>query len=206
MKRYWSIKAPLLVAGLAFGLILGMPALGVSSAPQAQVQGTVTVISDRDITSKVKQRLDATALLKNAGISVSSVNGIVTLSGMVGNLREKHAAAALAVQVEGVRVVDDELKTASESKLGADPKPAKPVKYRAVPDSRITADVQALLAQSVSNRYKVAARTDHGVVYLSGELANQDAIERIRGMVAQVDGVKSVNVLGLDAPFLTVTY
>lgn len=88
----------------------------------------------------------------------------------------------------------------------ADPKPAKaPVRHSAR-DQRITADVQQVLAVSLPSRYKVDVMTSNGVVYLSGDVQSRDAIDRVTNLVAQVDGVKSVNTVGLDAPFVTMTY
>ena len=211
MKRYLSneaLYALLAVAGLALGFGLDTQVMAASADTQAEAQdsGVVTAITDKDVTAKVKQRLAAAESLKDADIHVTSVKGVVTLSGTVSDPHAKFAAAALAIQVPGVRILDDELKTASDSKPSADARAGKPALYRSIPDSRITADVRQLLAESLPKRYQVAARTDHGVVYLSGEVMDGNAIERLRGMVAQVDGVKSVNTRGLDAAFVTMTY
>lgn len=212
MKRYLSNKALrgalLAVAGLALGLGLDTQVMAASADTQAETQdnGVVTAITDKDVTAKVKQRLAAAPALKEADISVTTVKGVVTLSGTVSDAHAKFAAAALAVQVPGVRILDDELKMAPDPRPSDDARAGKPALYRSIPDSRITADVRQLLAQSLPKRYQVAARTDHGVVYLSGELVDGNAIERIRGMVQKVDGVKSVNTIGLDAPFVTMAF
>lgn len=209
MKRYLSNKALLLAfAALALGLGLDTQVMAASADTQAEAQdsGVVTAITDKDVTAKVKQRLAASESLKEADIRVTTAKGVVTLSGTVSDPHAKFAAAALAIQVPGVRILDDELKTVSDPRPGAEARAGKPALYRSIPDSRITADVRQLLAQSLPKRYQVAARTDHGVVYLSGEVMDGAAIERLRGMVAQVDGVKKVNTLGLDAPFVTMTY
>lgn len=209
MKRYLSNKALLLAfAGLALGLCLDTQVMAASADTQAEAQdsGVVTAITDKDVTAKVKQRLAASESLKEADIRVTTAKGVVTMSGTVSDPHAKFAAAALAIQVPGVRILDDELKTVSDPKPGVEARAGKPALYRSIPDSRITADVRQLLAQSLPKRYQVAARTDHGVVYLSGEVMDGAAIERLRGMVAQVDGVKKVNTLGLDAPFVTMTY
>ena len=213
MKRYLSNKALrgalLAVAGLALGLGLDTQVMAASADTQAETQdnGVVTAITDKDVTAKVKQRLAAAPALKDADVGVTTVKGVVTLSGTVSDPHAKFAAAALAIQVPGVRILDDELKTVPDpSRPVADARAGKPALYRSIPDSRITADVRQLLAQSLPKRYQVAARTDHGVVYLSGNLMDGNAIERIRGMVAKVDGVKSVNTIGLDAPFVTMAF
>ena len=202
-----SLRDALLVAGLAFGFALGMPAIATASTSRAPAQstGASNTVSDREVTTKVKQRLAETESLRNARIGVSTVDGVVTLSGTVSNTHVKLAAAALAVQVEGVKVVDDELKTANDYKLAADPKPMRTADDRPVPDSRITANVQALLNQ-IPSPYKVNARTDHGVLFLTGDLQYPSDIQTLRETVRKVDGVRSVNTVGLDAAFVTVAY
>lgn len=208
MNRYGlndtMIRALLLSAGLAFGFGIGMPAFAVDTAAPSQAHAGA--VSDAEITAEVKRRLASAESLKKSDIKVATANGVVTLSGTVSDPHAKFAAAAIVITVNGVRILDDELKTASDYVLPAQAKPSKAVARRAVPDSRITADVKELLAQSLPKRYKVDVRTTQGVVYLSGDLMDRDAIERIRGMVANVDGVKSVNTLGVDAPFVTMAY
>jgi hyperosmotically inducible periplasmic protein len=202
-----SLRDALLVTGLAFGLALSMPAIASATASRAPAQstGASKAVSDSDVTVKVKQRLAETQSLRSAKIGVSTVNGVVTLSGTVSDQHVKHAAVALAVQVQGVKVVDDELKTAYEAKLAVDPKPAMTADDRPVPDSRITANVQALLDQ-IPSPYKVNARTDHGVVFLTGDLQYPSDIQSLRQTVKRMDGVRSVNTAGLDAAFVTVAY
>jgi osmotically-inducible protein OsmY len=52
----------------------------------------------------------------------------------------------------------------------------------------------------------VDARTDHGVVFLTGDLQYPSDVESLRETVKKVDGVRSVNTVGLDAAFITVAY
>lgn len=196
MNRYLSnkasLRAVLVVAGLAFGLGLGAPAIATDS--------------DGQITAKVKETLANVESLKGADIGVKTSDGVVTLTGNVSDPHAKFAAVAAVDSVEGVRILNDELKTESHHKMAADPKPGKSAARRAISDDRITADVREVLAQSLPKRYKVDAKTTDGVVFLSGDVMDGNAIERIRSLVAKVDGVKRVNTLGLDAPFITMAY
>lgn len=193
MNRYLPDKAPLLaIAGLA--LWLGFDTQVIASQPPA--------VSDSEITARVKEGLAGVPSLKGADIGVTTSDGVVTLSGTVSDPHAKFAAANTAILVEGVRVLDDELKVKSNRNLVAEARPAK----RGISDDKITADVRELLAQSIPKRYRIDAKTEHGVVYLSGDVMDGDAIERLKGMVAQVDGVKHVNTVGLDAPFVTMAY
>jgi len=212
MNRHWwnniSLRTLLLSAGLACGLGIGMQAyaMDVTAPPGAHAEGSV---SDAGLTANVKSRLASVPSLKGADIRVSSKDGVVTLSGTVSDPHAKFAAVAAVVSMEGVRVLDDELKTPPTSRMVAETKTAKTTKVttkHAASDSRITAQVQELLADRIPARYKVDVTTTDGVVFLKGDLMDGDMIERVRGMVVKVDGVKSVNMLGVDAPFITMAY
>src|SRR5215469_11088330 len=168
------------VLALGFGLGLGTPSIAAA--------GT----SDNEVTGRVKEQLAGVNSLKGADIGVKSVDGVVTLSGTVRDSAAKSMAVASAVNVEGVRVVDDELKTAPVQKKAADPVPGKSIPRHSDRDDKITSEVRVLLAESLPGHYKVDVKTTAGVVHLRGELKDRDAIERIRGLVAQMDGVKNV--------------
>lgn len=206
MNRHWwnetSLRTLLLSAGLAFGLGIGMQAYAMDvAAPPAG--GT---ISDAGLTANVKSRLASVPSLKGSDIKVATKDGVVTLSGTVSDPHAKFAAVAAVISMEGVRVLDDELKTPANYKVVAEAKTAKATTQHAASDSRITAEVQDLLADRIPAHYKVDVTTTRGVVFLKGDLADGDMIERVRGMVAKVDGVKSVNMNGVDAPFITMAY
>jgi len=191
----------LLAACLVFGLGISMPTFAVDTGSHAE--GT---ISDAGLTTNVKLRLASIQGLKGSDIKVTTNNGVVTLSGTVKDPHAKFAAVAAVISMEGVRVLDDELKTPSDYRMVAESKPARGATKRDVSDSRITADVKELLAERIPTRYKVDVTTTRGVVFLKGDLADRDMIERVRGMVVKVDGVKSVNTLGVDSPFITMAY
>lgn len=201
-----SLRVLLAISGASIWLGLAMPGLAGNPAPSQAA--AVSSASDNGVTAKVRENLAGVESLKGSSIGVKTVDGVVTVSGTVKDPHAKFAAVQAAISVEGVRVLDDELKTASvQRKVAmADPKPAKaPVRHSAR-DQRITADVQQVLAVSLPSRYKVDVMTSNGVVYLSGDVQSRDAIDRVTNLVAQVDGVKSVNTVGLDAPFVTMTY
>lgn len=183
----------LIVAGLVVGLGIGT-AYATSddaSAPKAHSDGMGAAVNDTAITAKVKTKLMGDKRLKKSDISVTTTNGVVTLEGTASNSKAKSTAAALAKSVEGVKSVDNSLKTPGSSKAGAKTK-------RAVSDSWITTKVKSeLLADSVSKGFDVSVKTIHGVVVLKGSLANQDAIDHVKDVAAKVDGVKSVDTSGL---------
>lgn len=206
MNRYLFKEAvlldTLLAAGLAFGLAISMPGF---AADVAAPPGGGT-ISDAGITANVKQRLASIQSLKRSDIRVSTTDGVVTLSGTVSDPHAKFAAVAAVVSMEGIRVLDDELKTPPGKGMVAQTRPATAAVRHGMPDERVTANVKEALAARVSSRFKVDVTTSRGVVFLSGDLPSQDAAEHVREVVAKVDGVKSVNMNGIDTPFVTMTY
>lgn len=69
---------------------------------------------------------------------------------------------------------------------------------RVVADSWITTRVNAdLLADGISKGFEVNVATMNGVVFLSGTLASEDAIDHARDIAAKVEGVKSVDTSAL---------
>lgn len=77
--------------------VTGKPAPG---SPQAV---------DAELSSKVKQALTQATDISTAGLEVASSNGVVTLYGTVDASIEKDRAAMLAMEVEGVRSVVNNL-------------------------------------------------------------------------------------------------
>lgn len=188
-----SFRNALIVAGLVVGLGIGTAyaASDDASAPKAHSDGMGAVVSDTAITAKVKTKLMGDERLKKSDISVTTTNGVVTLEGTASSSKAKSAAGALTKSVEGVKSVDNNLKTPGSSKAGAKTK-------RAVSDSWITTKVKSeILADSVSKGFDVSVKTIHGVVVLKGSLPNQDAIDHVKDVAGKVDGVKSVDTSGL---------
>jgi hyperosmotically inducible protein len=188
-----SFRNTLIVASLAFGLGIGTAgaASDDASMPEAHSDGLGATISDTAITAKVKTKLMGKKSLKNSDISVTTTNGVVTLDGSANSLNAKSLAEATTKSVEGVKSVDNNLKTPNSSKTVDNTK-------RVVSDSWITTKVKSeILADSVSKGFNVSVKTLHGVVVLKGALANQDAIEHVKDIAAKVDGVKSVDTSAL---------
>ena len=102
------------------------------------------------------------------------------------------AFPAIAINVWlGVKSVDNNLRTPGSSNAGAKTE-------RVVSDSWITTKVKSeILADSISKGFKVSVETKHGVVILTGALANQDGIDHVKDIAGKVDGVKSVDTTAL---------
>ena len=192
-------RSLLLAAGLAVCVAGSVPAvLAADSTPTAHSDSVGAAISDTDVTAKVKYKLAGKKGLKGSDISVTTTNGVVTLTGTASSSDAKEEAEKLTKTVEGVKSVDNELTTGSSSKAGADAKALGRDTKHEVSDSWITTKVKSeLLADSVTKAFDVKVVTTGGVVVLSGKLPNKDAIAHAKDVAEKIDGVKSVDTSGL---------
>ncbi|MDB5976307.1 MAG: hypothetical protein JWR07_3067 [Nevskia sp.] len=187
---------------IAASLVLGLNAAvyaDSTDAPQPHSDGIGAVATDTVITTKVKSQFIDDGRLKKSDISVATTNGVVTLTGTATSAAAKTAAESIASSVSGVKSVDDQLKAPSAADVAASKvdKAAVTTK-KAVSDSWITTKVKSeILADSVSKGFKVGVKTVHGVVVLKGSLGNQDAIDHVKDLASQVNGVKSVDTSAL---------
>jgi len=83
-------------------------------------------VDDTWITTKVKSKLAAAKGVKASDISVSTTDGVVTLTGTATSAKEKTRAEHLAKQVKGVKSVDGSGLTvsASSTSSGSTPSPS----------------------------------------------------------------------------------
>ncbi|HEX2666878.1 MAG TPA: BON domain-containing protein [Gammaproteobacteria bacterium] len=195
-----SLRTLFMMAGMGAALAAGMPALASDDpAPTAHSDSVGDAISDTAVTAKVKAKFVGVDSLKGSDISVTTTNGMVTLTGTAGSSSAKSEAERLAKQVKGVKDVDNELKTPSSSKTSAELKGAANSTKQGVSDTWITTKAKsAITADSVAKGFDVHVETTNGVVVLSGQLANKDAIAHVKDIVEKIDGVKSVDTSGLE--------
>ncbi|MFI4968322.1 MAG: BON domain-containing protein, partial [Gammaproteobacteria bacterium] len=174
----------LTAASLLAALGIGLPAMASgddATTPQAHSDSMGAALTDADITVKVKLAIADVASLKKSEISVTTTNGVVTLTGMANSSASKSEAESAAMSVQGVKSVDDQLSTPpSSSAVVNKTAAAAHATERVVSDSWITTKVKSeLMADSVSKGFAVDVTTVHGVVVLKGTLANQDAIAHV---------------------------
>lgn len=191
----------LAAVGLALGLGFGHAAAWAADEPQPHSDSIGAAITDTAVTAKVKARLLDDSRLKNAHVSVTTTNGVVTLTGTAPSSEAASAARELTASVDGVKSVDEQIKTPSlaDSVAGKTDKAAKQTgKY--VSDSWITTKVKSeLLADSMTKGLDISVKTSNGVVALSGMVANDDAADHVKDIARKVKGVKSVDASGLKA-------
>ena len=94
-----------LAAGFAALVLAAMSGCAVTRG-----QETVgAYVDDATITTRVKARLVENKDVDAAAIKVETLNGTVMLSGFAKNATEKSTAEALAMKVDGVKTVKNEI-------------------------------------------------------------------------------------------------
>jgi hyperosmotically inducible periplasmic protein len=182
---------------VSLGVAAALSASMVAGAQTPHSDSAGAAIGDTAITAKVKSSFVGDDRLKGSHIKVMTTNGVVTLTGTAPTSDSKSAAEELAQTVSGVKSVDDQVST-PESTGSAHKAAAKA--ERVGSDSWITTKVKSeILADSVSKGFDVHVKTLHGVVFLTGTLANDDAVAHVKDIASKIEHVKSVNSSGLKS-------
>ncbi len=183
----------------AFALALALGAVPVQAADSAtpHSDSVGAAISDTAITTQVKAKMLGEDELKNADISVTTTNGVVTLTGTAPSSDAKRAAGRISTEVNGVKSVDNQVVTGT-SHAGQVASAKIEKAERVGSDAWITTKVKSsLIADDVGRGLKLNVTTMNGVVNLNGTVPNQDARDHVKDMAGKIDGVKSVNTSGL---------
>ncbi|TKI08627.1 molecular chaperone OsmY [Martelella alba] len=148
------------------------------------MKSAANYMDDSAVTAKVKSALVSDKGINSNDISVTTVHGVVTLSGYVADQEQVDHAVTAAKGVEGVSSVDNQL----HLKEGQ----ASSVKGY-VSDSAITSEVKAkFLADKIVPSRLIKVSTESGVVQLSGQVKTERQAARAESVAKAVDGVKSV--------------
>jgi hyperosmotically inducible periplasmic protein len=142
-----------------------------------------TPINDTYLTAKTKIALFADSRIKGSEINVETVQGQLLIRGKVDSDAVKQAAEGIAKGIDGVKTVKNELQVVAPSKREAtDDK-----------DEAITKRVNDQIEKDAAlKKAGIHARTNAGVVSLSGEVADLTASAQASWIAWQVSGVKSV--------------
>ncbi|MBD3421060.1 MAG: BON domain-containing protein [Chitinivibrionales bacterium] len=165
---------PLLTVQMKFALLMAA-IMTLSSFASAQQEG----ISDPEISVAVNNALRRDQAVSAHLIDVTTLDGIVTLKGEVGNILEKDRAVGVTHAVKGVRSVVNQIDVL-------------PVMRSA---NKIRADVvSALWADPVTEPYDIDVSVDPGQasVELRGEVQSFAEKEIATNVVKGVKGVRSV--------------
>ncbi|WP_133130902.1 BON domain-containing protein [Legionella yabuuchiae] len=166
----------------------------VQAAELSNIKQLEQEISDAVITTKITAQFTKSKNLNPLKLSVSTDNGVVTLSGHVKNKNAFVSALRIAKSTKGVNSVDTE---------NLDIKRVN----TAFADAYITAKVEtAVLKAKVLDDESIPlvginASTDNGVVTLTGTVKSDKSIAAILKRVSAIKGVKKIiSNLRVDDP------
>lgn len=166
--------------------------------PQAKTERDFAdYVNDANVTAQVKSRLLWNATTEGLRISVTTRDGIVTLSGTVDSEAKRSRAIQIARDTQGVHKVIAELEVKpTESLVDKARKHARQsfnTTKRVVTDSWITMKVYSSLAfESGIDTNRIQVNTHNGVVTLSGTVRSEVEHQRILETTRSIVGVKKV--------------
>ncbi len=156
-------------------------------------------VSDTAITGKVKAKLANDSRLKGSDISVTTNNGVVTLTGTAPSSTSRKAAENLAANVSGVRSVNDQIEAPSAaSELGSKASHATHRTAEIIEDTAITAELKAKLAtDSRAKGSDLNVKTSNGIVALSGTVLSEAQKTHVVQVARRTKGVHQVDTTAL---------
>lgn len=181
LKQFYSL---LLVCLLLTGCIapLAIGGSSVTAAIASTDKGIKGTFNDANLSAKVKMRLYEFAPDMHAKISVNVQNSEVFLTGLVIDANWKSEAEKLAREIEGVTNVINNIEISEEESIGS-----------VTSDAWITTRIKSKLL-FVPDTYSLnyVIKTVGGVVYIIGTAHDQEEINRVLEVAANVGGVKKV--------------
>ena len=118
-------------------------------------------------------------------------NGVVTLKGEASSAAQKELTTEYAMDVEGVKDVENEMTVAKVQEKGKTDKSQSIIET--IDDTSITTQVKmTLLYHRSTSALKTKVETQDGVVTLTGEAKNAAETELATKLAADVNGVKEV--------------
>jgi hyperosmotically inducible protein len=107
MKHSRHLAVIALAAAVGFGMSPGMALAAQQTAPTTDHSSSAGhAVSDAWITTKVKSELATTKGVKSMDVTVKTVDGVVTLTGVLATENAVDKAVAVAKSVKGVKDVD----------------------------------------------------------------------------------------------------
>ncbi len=168
-------------------------------------------VSDTVVTTNVRTRLTSDNNTASSDIQVMTNNGVVTLEGTVDSEYAKSAAESIARSVEGVERVNNNLVASASAprsneagrgygaSAGMDAGRSSAEGMvdeagRIGSDTWITTQVKSLLlADSVGRGLEINVDTRDGIVTLEGAIDDENTIEHVSEIAADVEGVRRVD-------------
>lgn len=181
IARILTVSVLMASTVLASGCI-GLAATGLVVGSVALTDRRTLGAQTEDTSIEIKTKLRINDQLKfPGGVSVTSYNRRVLLTGQVANEDEKRRAERVAREVDNVRTVHNELQIAGQPGLTSD-----------AADATTTAGVKAALIESKETpAATIKVVTEGGVVYLMGLVTQRESQSAVR-IASRARGVQKV--------------
>lgn len=180
MNSRWIIYAALLLLQGCVPLLISGAATGIGAAHDRRTLGAIIDDENVELKAAAAIGLDST-INKLVHVNVTSMNGIVLLTGEAQTLEARDQVLTHLRAINGVRRVTNELRIATPSSLGSRSK-----------DSLITSAVKSrFLVTRHLDPTRVKVITETGVVYLMGLVTHAEG-ELATENAATIDGVAGV--------------
>jgi len=185
---------------LAISAAIGAGGMAFAAADSTDSSASVgAAMSDTAITGQVKTKFATDHRLKGSDLSVTTNNGVVTLTGSAPSSTAKAAAESLASNVSGVRSVNNQIEAPSAtSELGSKAKHATHRTASAIEDTAVTADLKTkLAADSKTKGSDISVKTNNGIVALSGTVVSEAQKTHVIYVARHTKGVQQVDTTAL---------
>lgn len=140
-------------------------------------------VDDTTVQTEVKARLLSDDFFGGSGINTEVRKGVVQLGGFVDDVAKGAQAAAVAANVHGVKLVDNQLHA----------KQGKASMGQKLDDTVITTKAKSSIAEAdLGDGFKVNVDTYNGVVLLTGFVDTQEKKDRAGVRAQNVPNVKSL--------------
>ena len=183
-------------------LVILLCALPVHAAAEQANRPSPARSADEWVTTQIQAKYFLDRDLKARTIDVSTLQGIVTLSGEVNTPNERSRAIEIASRVDGVKKVVDALRVAGEQQPQGTSGTRPPAERSPGADEieRVTHSDPVILTQ-IKTRYAVDpdisaldvhVSVENGVVTLTGDVSDSVIRQRAETLARDVAGVKDV--------------
>ncbi|HET8865883.1 MAG TPA: BON domain-containing protein [Gracilimonas sp.] len=155
----------------------------VACNAQEEEQVEVDQPADAEITTAISSDLITTRGIDPDIISVSTQNGIVTLTGTTDNILTKQRAARVASTTRGVRSIVNQIVVEGDKT-----------------DEALADDIEsALLSDPATDRWEIESSVEDGIVKLTGVVDSWQEKELVATITKGVDGVEGIiNDISVD--------
>lgn len=190
----------------AVALLAGALAIGATPARAERQANRPSQARTADdwVTTQIQAKYFLDSEIKLRTIDVSTINGVVTLSGRVASLQERERASDIAARVSGVRNVENRLSVAGDQAPEATSGEANPPASERPPGSdeieRVTHSDPVILSQ-IKAKYAIDpdvsaigidVDVEDGRVTLRGDVSSAAVRQRAETLARAVPGVRNV--------------